>query len=178
MSKTKEIEIWRDIPDYEGLYQVSTLGNVKSLSYKNSGKERLLKPSKNNDGYFQVKLYKNGEGRKFTAHRIVALAFISNPENLPQINHKNEIKTDNRVENLEWVTPKENCNYGTRNERKRYKMRKPILQYTKDGVFIREWDSATNVEKELNLSQGNITKCCKEKLKSAYGFVWRYKNVG
>lgn len=194
----EHIEIWKDIPEYEGLYQVSNLGKVKSLYF---GKEKILKPSKNKDGYLHVNLWKNGKPKSFTSHKIVALAFIPNIQNLPQINHKNEIKTDNRVENLEWVSPKENCNYGTIKERKSEKMKgvnnpmygkkrtaktkkkigeslkKPILQFTKDMVFIREFDSAKSASEELNINSSNIAQCCKNRYKTAGGYVWKYKEI-
>lgn len=100
-------EVWKDIEGYEGLYQVSNMGNVKSVGY---GKERVLKFGKNNDGYLRVVLYKEGKGKTHKVHRLVAQAFIPNPENKEQIDHLNTIRTDNRVENLRWVTPKENNN--------------------------------------------------------------------
>lgn len=208
MSKTKETEKWKSL-DFLGFpnYEVSNLGNVKSLNYNHTEKEGILKPAKNRDGYSVISLHKNNKQKHFLVHRLVALAFIPNIQNLPQINHKDENKKNNRVENLEWVTPKENCNYGTIKERKskklkgknnpmygkhhteetkqkmrdshkgksNYKRCKPIQQYTKDMVFIREWDSATLAEKELNIHSGNITKCCKGKLKTCGNFIWKYK---
>ncbi len=121
-------EIWRDIAGYEGLYQVSNLGRVKSLErttkrfngfkvceYKDGNK--ILKQSKNYKGYLFVGLCKNGKEKKYKVHRLVAEAFIDNPNNLPQVNHKNENKECNISNNLEWCTNKYNCNYGTRNER-------------------------------------------------------------
>lgn len=179
-----KIEEWKDIEGYSN-YQVSNFGRVKSLKF---GKEKILKLCKNKKGYLNVGLLKNGIRKTFTVHKLVALAFISNPNNLPQVNHKNEIKTDNRIENLEWVSPKENVNYGTRNERAsearkglhrteetKQKMSKPIIQYTKEGVFIRYWGSAKSASTELKISNGSITKCCKGKLKTCGGFIWKYK---
>ena len=110
-------EIWKDIPEYEGLYQVSNLGNIKSLE-KSKGwckiKEKTLKLRIDKDGYYRVILSKNSKPKMFLVHRLVAQAFIPNPNNLPEINHKNEIKTDNRVENLEWCTQLYNLHYGNR----------------------------------------------------------------
>ena len=128
-----EIEEFRDIPGYEGLYEVSNLGRVRSLET-----ERILKPSKNTWGYLFVSLYKNGIKKAVRIHRLVALAFIPNPDNLPCINHKDEDKTNNTVDNLEWCDDKYNANYGTRNERIAEKTRKPVLQFDLLGNFIRE----------------------------------------
>ena len=103
-------EIWKDIQGYEGLYRVSNLGRVKSF---HKAKEHILSPGKDKDGYFQVQLYKNGINKMRKVHRLVAQAFISNPNNLPQINHKDENKQNNNVDNLEWCTNEYNHNYGT-----------------------------------------------------------------
>ena len=104
------MEIWKDIEGYEGLYKISNLGRVKSLNYNNTGKERILKLGGNRGNYPQVELGKNGERRTCLVHRLVAEAFIPNPDNKPCVDHINTIKTDNRVENLRWVTRKENAN--------------------------------------------------------------------
>ena len=119
-------EVWKDIPNFKNLYQASSLGNIKSLErYVNSGiknnvkvrrKEQILKQY-NKNGYLQVSLSKNHKRYYFNVHKLVALTFISNPNNLPQINHKDENPLNNCVDNLEWCTAKYNCNYGTRNKR-------------------------------------------------------------
>ena len=116
-------EIWKDIVGYEGLYQVSNLGNVKRLKgYKGRGKgyiveEHLIKPSINSNGYQNVVLCKNGKTKTFTMHRLVAIAFLDNSEKLPQVNHKDENKLNNCVDNLEWCDRVYNNNYGTRNKK-------------------------------------------------------------
>lgn len=110
------IEIWKDILGYEGLYQVSNLGNVRSLNYRRSGKTKLLKQGTDN-GYKRVELSKNGKKKKYWVHRLVAIAFISNPNNYKEVNHKDEDKSNNNVNNLEWCTREYNNNYGTRNKR-------------------------------------------------------------
>ena len=161
-------EIWHDIDGYKGLYQVSNKGRVKSLKY---GKERILKPDWNAGGYLKVHLFKNAAAQDRLVHRLVAEAFIPNPENKPQVNHKDENKFNNCVNNLEWSTAKENNNFGTRTERTSRK----ILQYSKSGEFIREWQSAAEVERVLGIDNSNITKCCKGKRKYAGSFIWRYK---
>lgn len=115
------MEEWKDIKGYEGLYQVSTMGRVRSLPRKNARgqqlKGRYLKPLTTSDGYLCVRPFKGGKGRTILVHRLVAQAFIPNPDNKPVINHKNEVKTDNRIENIEWATVEYNVNYGTRNKR-------------------------------------------------------------
>lgn len=108
------IEEWKDVPNYEGLYQVSNLGRIKSLRDKNGkAREKILKLKLSKFGYYQICLCKNGKQKWYFVHRLVALAFIPNPNNLPQINHIDENKTNNYVENLEWCTSKYNSNYGT-----------------------------------------------------------------
>ena len=170
-------EIWKDIKDYEGLYQVSNWGRVKSLNYRHTGKEMVLQLNKTKYGYLLVCLYKDGKCKYFSVHRLVAEAFIPNPLNLPCVNHINENKQDNLVTNLEYCTTAYNNSFGTRLERVAKKNYKPILQYTKTGEFIREWASIIEVKRKLGLgnSNGNISNCCLKKLKSAYGYVWKFK---
>ena len=248
----EEIEIWKSL-DFVGYpdYEVSNMGQIRSLdriiitsdgrTYKFKG--RILKPTKDKDGYLQISIRKDKKEKKIKAHRLIAFAFIPNPNNLPQINHKNEIKDDNRVENLEWCDNYYNSHYGTKLQRQREKMKgfkhteeskqkmsnstkgennpmygkthtdevrkkiseahkgkpklklrgipkseetkqkiseansKPILQYTKDMVFIREWQSTTQASKELNIHQSSINKVCLNKQKTAGGCIWRYKSM-
>ena len=171
-------EIWKDIAGYEGLYQVSDKGRVRSLKY---GKERILKPRNIGQGYLQVILCKNREMKQYYVHRLTAQTFIHNPNNLPQVNHKDEVKTNNSVENLEWCDRKYNNNYGTRNQRiaeknTNGKRSKPVIQFTKSGEFIKEYKSLMDVQRNLGYSQGNISGCCNGKRKSANGFFWKYKD--
>ena len=161
-------EIWRDIEGYKGLYQISNKGRVKSLKW---GKERILKLHDDGHGYYQIILCNDCVRKTFKLHRLVALAFIPNPNNLPEINHRDENKKNNCVENLEWCDRVYNINYGTRNER----ISRKILQYSRSGEFIREWPSALEVERILGIANSHIIDCCRGKYKSAYGFVWRYK---
>ena len=167
-------EIWKDIDGYEGLYQVSNLGRVKSLNYLHTGKERNLKPGTDGSGYRFVGLYKNGKTRLFYIHRLVAKAFIPNPDGKLEVNHKDENKTNNCVDNLEWMTRQENNNYGTRNERVSKSLSKSVFQYSLDGEFIRKWPSTIQIERDLGFSIGNISQCCNGKLKSAYGYIWKF----
>ena len=161
-------EIWKDIENYEGLYQISNKGHVKSL-YK--GSERILKLWDNGRGYLRVQLTKENTSKHIRVHRLVARAFIPNPYNLPEINHIDENKKNNSVENLEWCDRRYNVNYGTRNER----VSRKILQYSKSGEFIREWQGAREVERVLGIANSHIIDCCKGRYKSAYGFIWKYK---
>ena len=179
--KILEKEIWKDIPNYEGLYQASNLGRVKSLERSYRRKEKILKPGINQYGYYQVALCKQSIVKRYLVHRLVWEAFNGTiPENM-QVNHINEIKTDNRLENLNLMTAKENSNWGSRNERMTKKLingkkSKPVLQFTLDGIFVKEYPSAHQVERELGFYQGNIVNCCNGKRKTAHGFKWKYKN--
>lgn len=177
------IEIWKDIPNYEG-YQVSNLGRVKSLERLDAigrkRKEKILKPQMNSHGYYQVWLCKNSIQKFYIIHRLVWEAFNGSiPENM-QVNHINEVKTDNRLENLNLMTAKENSNWGTRNERRvknliNGKRSKPVLQFTLDDILVKEYPSTKQVERELGFNQGHISACCKGKRKTAYGYKWKYK---
>ena len=173
-----EKEIWKDISNYEG-YQVSNLGRVKSLeridALGHKRKEKLLKPLISSIGYYLVGLCKNSKVRFYLVHRLVWESFNGQiPENM-QVNHINEIKSDNRLENLNLMTPKENTNWGTGIERSTKKRSKPVLQFTLDDVFIKEYPSTKQVERELGFDNSSIAKCCKGKGKTAYNFIWKYK---
>ena len=158
----------KNIKGYEGLYAVTSCGKV--WSYKS---KKFLKPRANNDGYLYINLCRNGKCKSYTIHRLVAMAYIPNPENLPEINHKDENKTNNCLQNLEWCDRKYNINYGNHIEKASNSRKKPILQYDLDGNFIREWPSATDVGKEV---RSNIGYCIRGRYKTAYGFIWKYKN--
>ena len=157
---------------------VSNLGMVKSLNYKNTGREEVLTPAKNSKGYLRVSLHKNGKERKLGVHRLVWEAFKGPIPKGMQINHLNEEKTDNHLENLSLVTPKENCNWGTRNKRIWEKVsksrRKMVEQYTLEGEHIMTWFSVTGIEEEVGYGHATISKCCSGKLKTAYEYIWRY----
>ena len=153
----------KDIKGYEGLYAITPEGEV--WSYK---RKKFLVLIADKKGYLRVNLCKDGKVKHYRIHRLVAEAYIPNPDNLPQVNHKDENKANNCIQNLEWCDAKYNSNYGTRNE----KFKKPILRYDLNGNFIKEWPSATDVGKEAN---DNICKCLKGKQKSAYGYKWVYK---
>ena len=160
-------EVWRDIEGYEGLYQVSNQGRVKSFKWN---KERFLKPSMDKDGYLLVTLCAGGKPKTLKVHRLVCEAFHENPDNKPQVNHINEDKTDNRACNLEWCTCKQNVNHGSRNER----VSKPVGQYSLDGKLIKLWPSTMEVQRQTGFSQGNISQVANGKYKQAYGCIWKY----
>ena len=159
-----EIEEFRDIPGYEGMYEVSNLGRVKNVE---TG--RILKPGKDRYGYLKVVLCKNGTRKTIKVHRLVALTFLPNPNNYPEVNHRDEDKTNNTVDNLEWCTRDYNNNYS---------LAKPVLQYDLLGNFIREWPSASKVEEETGIWQTSISACCLGRygFKTAGGYLWKFKN--
>lgn len=196
---SNNIEIWKPVVGYEGLYEVSNLGNVRSLNYRHTNTVKNLSLSLSKYGYFQVKLWKNCKGKVLAVHRLVAEAFVPNPDNKPEIDHINTIKTDNTIwlnedgsvnydkTNLRWVTKKENMNnpltikdlskirIGNENAKSIYRA---VLQYTKDGKLIKEWASMNSAARELKISRSGIWSCCngRNRCKSYGGYVWRYKN--
>jgi len=170
------LEIWRDIKNYEGIYEVSNLGRIKSISRNGTIKEnRILKPNKVM-GYSQVGLQKYGTRKYKKIHRLVAEAFIPNPENKKEVNHKDGNKTNNCVDNLEWVTTSENQLHSY------YELKnniKSVIQLSLNNEIIKEWESIAKVEQELKISNADICKCCKGKRKTAGGYKWKYKeNIG
>lgn len=196
MIENLENEQWLPIEGYED-YEVSNYGRVKSLERINSlgrtVKERILKPSTNEGGYKQVKLCNGGKEKTFKVHRLVAMAFIPNSNSLPQVNHMDENPSNNHVDNLEWCTAKYNNNYGTRKEKaskamsgdnnpkpmlgklgKEHPNAKQVIQLTLDNQVVKFWDSAMDVERELSFYHGNISACCKGRLKHAYKYKWAY----
>jgi len=183
----KEEETWKDIKGYEGLYQVSNLGRVKSLERTVAGKngsertirERILRPTPTRDGYLRVKLYdSSGKIKRFLVHRLVCEAFHENPENKPCVNHIDENKANNTTSNLEWCTYEENNKYGTRPAKVAKanvkNKSKPVGQYTSDDNLIKIWQSIAEVQRQLGFSQGNISETARGKRKTAYGYIWKY----
>lgn len=172
-----EKEIWKDIKDYEAMYQISDLGRVKSLARiikhqnRHYRKDKILKTSIDNHGYLQVTLCKNGKVKRFHVHRLVAQAFIPNPENKPQVNHIDGDRSNPRKTNLEWVTDRENKLHAYANI-SRKSTKKRVLQINKDKKIIKEWESIKEAQQYLNLS--HISECCKNKKHTCGGFYWRF----
>ena len=165
-------EIWKPIPGYENDYEVSNLGNVKTLKYN---KQHLLKPSTLKRGYQVVALYKNSKRKWFLIHRIVWIAFNGPIPKEYEINHKDENKLNNSLHNLELITPSENVNYGTRNERVRQKLNKRVQMLDNNGNIIKTFCSIKEASEYLGKKYcTHIGQCCQGKLKKACGYVWKY----
>ncbi len=200
-------EVWKDVAGYEGLYQVSNKGNIRSLNHtvKNHFyKGRSIKQRLDSYGYLIVTLFKKGARKDYKVHRLVAAAFIPNPNNYPTVNHKNEIKACNEVWNLEWMTVKDNNNYGSRRYRisvaqkgkprdyvkgeknyfygKRFcgkdnTMSKKVYQYTLDGKFIQMFDSTREAAKAIGVSASLIGMMCTGKRKQTRGYLFCYSST-
>ena len=169
-----EGEIWKDICEIEGFeefvgYQISNMGRVKSIK---GAYEKLISQSENGQGYLKVGLHKNKKNKTIKTHRLVGLAFVPNDdkENKKELNHINEIKTDNRAENLEWCDRKYNINYGTRTEKVKKVKSKQVLCVELNKIF----PSTMEIERQLGFAQSNISNCCNGRCNTAYGYHWEY----
>ena len=173
-------EIWKDVVGFENLYQVSNLGRIRSLDRiirTNSG-ERFIKgtirqTTLTNGGYKKVVLYKGKIRKTLLVHRLVAMAFIPNPNNFPQVNHKDEVITNNQSSNLEWCTNDYNHNYGTAVKRIAEKNSKKVHQFTLNGELVKVWDSVTEAAKTLKI--GHIDAVARGERNKCGGYIWKYE---
>lgn len=163
-----DITMKKPINNYPN-YEIEDDGRVWSIASNKWLSQRTMK-----NGYSSVNLWKDGRYKSFLTHRLVAEAFLPNPNNLPQVNHINEDKSDNRVENLEWCSAEYNTNYGTRNGRVAERLAQPVIQCDSSGNEIKRWDSIRSAARELNVFATNIVKCLKGKYKTAGGYEWKY----
>ena len=189
------LEIWKtaisDGEPYEGLYKVSNLGKILSLNYRNTGRAEVMTTVQGKNGYLRVRLRKNGKTKTCYIHRLIAETFLPNPENLPEVNHIDEDKTNNFVffnedgtvnkekSNLEWKNHRDNCNHGTRNERAgkantNGKLSKKVLQLSLSGELIREWPSTKECGRN-GFTQSAVAACCRGEKPQYKGFLWMYK---
>lgn len=182
-------EVWKDISGYEGYYQVSNLGRIRSLSrivvhmqgegnrrgMKRKIPECILAQDINWAGYHRVGLSKHGKKHRVAVHRLVADAFIANPNNLPQINHKDENPHNNHMDNLEWCTNLYNVNYGTRTERASSHLRTPVIQMDKDGRILKRYASQSEASRATGIEQSCIWRVCVGNAKQSGGYRWKYE---
>lgn len=183
-NNSQEIEEWRSIEGYEELYEVSSLGRVRSCDrFVNSNggtrlhKGKVLKPGMDRVGYLHVFLCKDGKPTYFLVHRLVLEAFNGKiPEGM-QVNHIDEDKSNNSLNNLNLMTPKENTNWGTGIERKAKSQSKPVLQYDIEGNFLAEFEGQHDAERKLGICHENISSCCRGRIKTTHGYIFRYKTA-
>lgn len=181
------MEIWKDVVGYEGYYQVSNKGNVRSVDRRvqcsNSVrfyKGRVLSQCQDDKGYFRVLLAVAGMHKSRQIHRLVAEAFIDNPNNLPEVNHKDENPSNNSVDNLEWCSKVYNLEYGTGRARSmKSQHKKAVQQFDLNGNLIAEFDGVNSAARSIGKSKDAtaITKCCSGKNQTAHGYIWRYKEA-
>ncbi len=174
------IEIWKDIPKFEGLYQASSLGRIKSTKTNRILKQRLMR------GYCRVCLCKQNNKSHHFVHRLIAITFINNAESKPFINHKNGIRNNNNILNLQWVTNSENQKHSYKELGRIHtrpllgrtgilcKNSKKVLQYDLSGNLINSWDAIADVVRNFKFSQSSISQCCLGNKKTAYGYKWEY----
>ena len=187
-----ETEVWKDIVGYEGLYQVSNYGRVKHLnaivttcSGTKTTKERVLTPHIQNSGYLMVDLYKDNKRKNMLVHRLVAMAFVPNPNCLKVVNHKDSTRTNCHAENLEWCTMSYNHKYSYDNNNRRQYMNwksgkdnansKPVFANDKNGKFVFRFDSIAEAERKTGILNNGIVQCLKGRSKTAGGYIWHYE---
>lgn len=175
-------EFWQDIPGYEGLYQASTYGKIRSVERicirGRGGKvvlpEKIMAQGTDRDGYSIVGISVNSKKQLKKVHRLIAETFLPNPLNFSQVNHKDEVKSNNFVSNLEYCDCKYNIRFGSGIERSAQKRRKRVLQFDLAGNYLKTWDTAADVERELGVYASSICRCCNGKMRIAYGYKWKY----
>ena len=165
----QKIEQWKAISETGGLYEVSTMGRVRRTST-----QKILSQKMQGNGYLSVHLSINGKLVTRNVHRLVALAFVENPGNHTQVNHINEDKTDNRVENIEWCSPSYNCKYGHRNEKMVESRRRPVVQMDLHGNIITVFQVLNEAGRKTGISPAHICDVCNGKRNTAGGYVWKY----
>ncbi len=177
-------ELWRDIFGYEGLYQISNWGNVKSLNYNHTGKEKTLAKKNHKSGYITVTLCKNGKHKNKSIHVLVATAFIPNQENFPCVNHIDGDKSNNFVGNLEWVTHSQNTRHAIKSGlRTDSNMRgvigsanknsRSVIQYTTSGELVKIWSCVSDAARYYCCKPCTITNCTKGRIKTCKGYIWK-----
>ena len=166
-------EIWRDVVGYEGLYQVSNLGRVKSLRGRSNHKNDIFLKIQTNKGYKRVSLCKNDVLKHYPLHRIVAEAFVPNIDNKPQVNHIDGDKSNNKASNLEWCTSRENRKHGIQIGLIKVKGKR-VNQYNLNGEFLKMWETLSSAAKECGVHTSHIASCCKGKFRQAGGYIWKY----
>lgn len=178
------MEKWLPVPGYEGLYEVSDCGQVKSLNYNHTGLPKILAPKSHKNGYNTVMLCNKTEHKNKSIHVLVASAFLPNPENLPCVNHIDGNKKNNRIDNLEWISRSGNTRHaiatGLRADSnmrgktgKLNPLSKPVAQYTKSGDFVRLWSGYSEAARAYNCKPCTIINCAKGRIKSCKGYVWK-----
>ncbi|WP_260301600.1 NUMOD4 motif-containing HNH endonuclease [Schleiferilactobacillus harbinensis] len=190
------IEKWKDIEHYEGIYQVSNLGRVRSIprvdGIGHPWHGKVLKPTPQRNGYLNVSLLDgHGNRKKMRVHRLVAQAFVPNPNNYQEVNHLDECRTNNCASNLEWCTTQQNLNYGTRSKKQSQSMknnpivihrlrgyaksqRKPVLQITLNGLLVKEWPSVSSTS-DAGFKISGVSDCCLGKISMHHGYKWKFK---
>lgn len=188
ISTTAAVEEWRPIAGYEGLYEVSNLGQVRSvdrvldiqrkdgINYTRHWNSKIIKCYKDRYGYLIAPLKKDGIYHSALLHRIIATAFIPNPYNLPEVNHKDENKTNNDISNLEWCDHLYNTRYGTGQKRSGMKRSKPVEQMTLEGLHIRYHKSVKLASKSTGFDKNEISKACRGLRDTFNGYLWRFVN--
>lgn len=167
-------EEWRSVRGYKGLYEVSNWGRVRSLNYRHTSETKIIMTVKHKSGYMIVLLYKNGKRKQTLVHRLVYEAFNGEIPEGYEVNHIDENKVNNRSDNLNLMSRKENVNWGTANKRRKKKISKPVLQFTLDGEFVKEWPSAMECGRN-GFDHSAISKCCRGGLEKYKNYKWKIK---